>query len=455
MNFRKSLLIIPLFLPLVASCSGNNNNSQFDPFMIGDNLEVIAGGEAELISNEAYDNLMYTSSLRKSITDEQDDTKFYTGAFSSYGTHKKTTNESEVIYYANKIETNRNIVTTTYLGTDSTVENRNTQKTDWYGIKPVKEGETPSSNYSLLTKTIEKYNGISSTRYSSEDDFSSKDNVNPLWKRYIVNSISDTYLRTSISYSSNFTYVRDNQHILGYLSMSNVTTENSKIAPGKDDASYLKKTEYLVVIDFYKDDMLGVGWTVKSVSTREIITYLTTIDGKETDPLEVSRQVDVTSFNYDLNPQKSEDIPTFELGNARKFSISRFVFNEEHTALEYASKYELEDNDDFYRHIEDGFNGHAYYKEQKLEIGFYSFFDGEPEDPKEYEKWGYKDIIENKCVNYIVDPKDAKIPDTDKEVVLTHNKLFYVAAPATFSFRVVFNSDMSQTSEFSVAIVGR
>ena len=454
MKTKKLLILSSLFFLPLSGCSSNNNNSTYDPFLIGDNLEVISDTEAELVSNEAFSNLMYTSSLRQSSNIEEDSTKFYTGAFSNYAQHTKSTNESEAIFYSNKVETNRDIVTTTYFGNDTAVEDRNTFTTDWYGYKPQKEGEPEPTTYSLLTKTVDKYNGISSTRYSASDNFATKENVGAIWNLYLVNSISKN-LQNDISYSSHYTYVRDNQHIVGYYLRSQVVTEPSKIAPGKDDASYVKKIEDAFVIDFYNDEVLGIGWTVKTVSYRSIVSYLNTIDGKETEPIVVSNQVDVTSFYYDISHQFSEDLPEFELKNTIMFSISKFAFNEEETSLDYVTNYELDNNNDFYEHIEDSFSGHAYYKEQKLSVGFYSFFDKSPSETDEYEKWGFDDIKSNKCANYIIKPSDAPINENQKAIIETHEKLFYVAEEATFAFRIVFDENMTTATEFSVATIGR
>ena len=453
---KKLLFILPLLTPLIMSCSNENGDQSYDPFMIGDNLEVISSTEAQLIANEAFDNLPKASSLRESKTSIEDTTKFYTGAFSQYSVNKKTTTDSEAVYYANKIETNRNISSTTYLGNDSTIEEQNTTTTEWYGIKPVKEGEVPSENYSLLSKTTEKYNGISSTRFSSVDDFSKPAEIEALWNRHLIDSIKTNYLPVEISYSPDLTYVRDNQHIVGYLSTNTLTTESSKVAPGKEEVSYVKKVEDLIVVDFYKDEVLEIGWTVRSVSSRTITTYLSTIDGKESEsPIEVSKQIHTTSLSYDTQHQKSEDIPEYKINDYRPFSISKFAFDDEHTKLDYVTKYDCENNDDFYRHINDSFTGHAYYKEEKLEKGFYSFFDGEFTPETNVEKWGYETIINNKCVNYIIDPKDVQLNETDRAIINAHEHLFYVAETAKFSFRIVFNEDMSEASEFTVAIVGR
>ena len=264
---KKLFLIIPLFFPLLAGCSGDNKPTEYDPFMIGDNLEVVSATEAKLIANEAYDNLMRSSSLKQSSTVNEDNTKFYTGAFANYATNTKTTTDTEVIYYANKIDTTRNVIKTTYLGNDSSVEDENTTTTEWYGIKPVKEGEAESENYSLMKKTIEKFNGISSTRYSAVDDFSTKEGVSAIWNKYMVSTIATNYLITSIAYSNDYTYARDNQHIIGYQITSSITLEKSKIAPGKEDASYVKRVDELTVIDFYKDEVLEIGWTVRTVSS--------------------------------------------------------------------------------------------------------------------------------------------------------------------------------------------
>lgn len=449
---KKSLLMTLLFIPLTMGCSNNNNDSKYDPFMIGDNLEVISSTEARLIANEAYNNLSYTSSLTKSSNLNSDNTKFYTGAFSSYADNSKTSTESNVTYFENRIDMTRSVTTTIYVGNDSTIENKNTSTTEWYGIKPVKEGETPSENYSLLRMTVDKYNGVSSTRYSSEDEFSSQENIKAIWNRYLVNSISHDYLTTSIAYSDAFTYVRDSQHVVGYYLSTSVNTEDSKIAPGKEDNAYVKKVEEISVIDFYKDEILGIGWTVRTVSSRVITSYLTTVDGQETEPIEISRQEDVTSLYYESQHESSQELPTYELDNSIPFAIAKYAISDDE--LVYDSKIDLENNDDYYRHFEDNFTGHAYYKEQRLEVGFYSFFDGTPETPSEYEKWGYGDIIDNKCVNYVVDPKSPTLPQEIRDLATGH-KVFYVAEEAVFAFRVVFNEDMTIASEFSVAIIGR
>ncbi len=449
---KKKTLLLTLFPLLICGCSQNGNTTNYDPFMIGDNLEEISSVEARLIANEAYDNLNLASSLIKQSTVSEDNTKFYTGAFSLYATNKKTATNSQVSYYSNKIDTNRDVESITYIGNYSTEETSNTSTTEWFGIKPVEEGETPSDNYSLLRRTIDIYNGVSSTRFSAVDDFSAKNDIEAVWNRYLVNSINENYLLTSILYSSDFTYVRDNQHILGYYLSSQVTKEASKIAPEKEEIAYVKKVEELSVIDYYNDEVLEIGWTIKSVSSRTITSYLTTIDGNETDPIEVSRQEEVTTLQYESSHQTSEDIPTYELSSFIPFSIAKFAVNPDYSDISYVTKYQMENNDDYYRHFEESFSGHAYYKEQKLEVGFYSFFDGEPTDPKDYEKWGYKSIIANKCVNYVVDPSTL---EEAQQIVSLHPNLFFVAAEATFAFRVVFDAEMENASEFSVAIVGR
>ena len=449
---KKKLLLLILF-PLLTGCSGSNNTSKYDPFMIGDNLEVISSVEAKLIANEAYDNLSRTTSLIKTSTVGEDNTKFYTGAFSSYATSKKTTTESQAYYYTNKIESTRNVSTTTYIGNDSTIENRNVALTEWYGIKPVEEGKTPSENYSLLRRTIDKYNGVSSTRYSSTEDFSTQSNVAAIWNRHVVESIGDDYLTTGTSYSSDFTYVRDNQHTLGYYLSSVVTKETSKIAPGKEDVSYVKKVDEISIIDFYMDEVSEIGWTIKNVSSRIVTSYLTSIDGNETDPIEVSRQEDVTSLFYDKDRQSSEDIPTFVLDTSIPFAISKFAVNGAGTDLEFVTKYDMENNDDYYRHFEDSFTGHAYYKEQKLDVGFYSFFDGEPENPEDYEKWGYDDIIANKCVNYIIDPNPDDIDlsgldfskETLKDILKVDNAAWKVEAEGIKEFYKSFGNKLPKS----------
>ena len=469
---KKILILVPCFA-LLASCNFNNQTTTYDPFMIGDNLEVVNSTEAKLIANEAYNNLSYTTSLRKTSTNVSNDTQFYTGAFSSYSTNDKTSTDSEVIYYNNKIESSRNVRKTTYIGNDSTVEETKTSVEEWFGFKVEDEEEIDEeTNYSLLRKTVDKYNGVSSTRFSSSDNFSNQENVDVIWNRHLIKSIDQNYLTdVNISYSSDFIYVRDSQHIVGYYLKSNVTTEKSKIAPEKDDVSYVKKTDDLSVIDFYKDELLGIGWTVKSVSKKQVIAYLTTIDGKETNPIEVSRQESVTSLYYDMNRQTSSELPKFVQDTSLPFFISQFKYNEDKSDIVFDTSYRLENNDGYYRRIEDSFKGHAYYLEQKLGVGYYSFFDNEEDE--DYEKWGYDDIIANKCVNYIIDPNPTKItelPEIEEEydengdlievelpidpAILNHPKVFCVTEEATFSFRIVFNEDM-EAVEFTVAIVAK
>ena len=456
MKKNRLFILLPLVLPLLAGCGDNNNTSTsgYDPFMIGDNLEVVSNVEAKLIANEAYNNLSNVTLLRKTKTSIEDDTNFYTGSFSSYATNMSTSVYSEVAYYSNMIDESRNTTTTTYFGNDSTIEDKTQKTIYWYGIKPVKEGETPNTNYSLMTATTENYNGISSTRYGvEEEDFSSTANIAPLWRRYLIESITTNYLATGIAYSANNTYVKDNQHIIGYYSYSEITTEPSKITPNKRENDYVVKTTHLSVVDFYNDEVLELGWTVKSVSTKVTMAYLTTIDGNGVEnPIEVSKEENIISLQYDSSHSTSETVPVYKLDDSRPFSISKFNLVSEGTDIEFASQIVLENNDDYYRRIVNNYNGHAYYKEQLLDVGYYSFFDGMPEDPKDYEKWGYKDIIANKCVNYILDPENVE----DCHLNLTnHPKLFYVASPARFSFRIVFDAEMKTASEFTVAIIGR
>lgn len=458
---KKYLLLVPITL-LLSGCNFGKQTVSYDPFMIGDNLNVVNSTEARLIANEAYNNLVYTTLLRKNSTNVTDDTNFYTGAFETYSTNDKTTTDSEVTFYQNKLEATRTVRKTSFIGNDSTVEDTNTSIEEWYGYKDSEE----TGDYSLLRKTVDKYNNISSTRFIATDDFSKVKDVQITWNKHIIETIDISYLTdVDISYSSDFIYVKDGQHIVGYYSRSTVSTEKSKIAPAKEEYSYVKRVTDLSVIDFYKDELIGIGWTVKSVSNKQVTEYLTSIDGKEANPIEVARLENVTSLFYERTHQTSTNIPEFEPDTSLPFFISQFKYNEEETELVFDRSYRLENNDRYYRITEDKFNGHAYYLEQNLSVGYYSFFNDEEET---YEKWGYKDIIANKCVNYIIDPNPDDIdelPEINPEeenpeypidpAIVGHNKLFYVTEEATFSFRIVFDATMTVAREFTVAIVSK
>lgn len=442
---KKSLLVLSLILPILATSCSKNEDTEFDPFTIGDNLEVISAVEARLIANQAYDNLTYVTSLNKNVKRVDDDTKFYTGSFSSYATNKSSEESSQVTYYSNLIDEASSSKSTVYFGKDSASEDGDKRILSWYGVL----GEPANPYYSLLTQTTESYNGIQSTRYGvEEDNFATSDVITSVWRKQLVKSVSEDYLKFSISYSDDLTYVKDNQHIIGYNLQTKVTAEPSLITPLKDENSYVKKVTSLTVIDFYKDDVLEIGWTVRTVSTRVTTSYLTTADKKESDePIEVSKSESITSLFYDSTHSESSEIPQFKETEDIPMSIAQFDFDG--TTLSYNRSYALEDNSDFYRHFE-SFDGHAYYKEQKLSEGFYSFYSGTPETEAGYQQWGYNDIIANKCVNYIVDPSTIT-PHPDLSV---NQHLFYVAQEAKFSFRIVFNANMSAASEFTVAIIG-
>ncbi len=442
---KKSLITLSLILPILASSCSGNKETEFDPFTIGDNLEVISSTEARLIANQAYDNLTYVTSLNKNEKKNVDDTKFYTGSFSSYATNKSSELSSQVTYYSNLIDESSSSKSTVYFGKDSASEDGNKKILSWYGIL----GQPANPYYSLLTQTTESYNGIQSTRYGiEEDEFATADVISSVWRKQLVKSVSEDYLNISISYSDELTYVRDNQHIIGYSLQTYVTAEPSLITPLKEENSYVKKVTSITVIDFYKDDVLEIGWTVRTVSSRTTTSYLTTADKKESEePIEVEKEESITSLFYDSSHSESPEVPDFKKTEDIPMAISQFDFDG--TNLNYVKSYTLDDNSDFYRHFE-SFDGHAYYKEQKLSEGFYSFYSGTPTTPEGYQQWGYNDIIANKCVNYVVDPSSIT-PHPD----LTINPhLFYVAQEAKFSFRIVFNADMTAASEFTVAIIG-
>lgn len=441
---KLSLLALGLILPILAtSCSGDNN-TEFDPFTIGDNLEVISSTEARLIANQAYDNLSYVTSLNKNEKKIVDDTKFYTGSFSSYATNKSSELTSQVTYYSNLIDENSSSKSTVFFGKDSASEDGDKRILSWYGII----GEPANPYYSLLTQTTESYNGIQSTRYGvEEDEFATPEAVSYVWRKQLVKSVTEDYLNLGLSYSDLLTYVKDNQHIIGYSLNTIVTAEPSLITPDKEENSYVKKVTELIVIDFYKDDVLGIGWTVRTVSSRTTTSYLTTADKKESEqPIEVEKEESITSLFYDSTHSESTEVPDFKKTEDIPMAIAQFDFDGMN--ISYNRSYTLDDNSDFYRHFE-SFDGHAYYKEQKLSPGFYSFYSGTPETLEGYQQWGYNDIIANKCVNYIVDPNSVPHPDPS---IYTH--LFYVAQEAKFSFRIVFNADMTSASEFTVAIIG-
>ena len=104
-------------------------------------------------------------------------------------------------------------------------------------------------------------------------------------------------------------------------------------------------------------------------------------------------------------------------------------------------------------------------RDQMQRIYGCSFFNDEEEG---YEKWGYSSIIANRCVNYITNPNPkgiTELPEPDPEVedfeyeidpaILNHPNVFYVAESATFSFRIVFDKNMRNISEFTVAVVAK
>lgn len=448
---KKYLLLLPLLIVGLNGCSKNSESTEFDPFAIGDNLEVINATEAKIIANKAYNNLIYASSLKKTSTYITDDTDFYKEAYSSYATNEKTVVETEAKYYLDEIKFTRGTTITTKKENTVVEETNTVTSTEWYGKKPTKENELFDDNYDLLKKDEYDYAGAKSVLYSVvEEDFSTKNNVNELWNRHIVKSIDQDFLTdVAISYSVEFNYVRDNKHIIGYFTNSEVKPEKLKLTPEKVDAYCVKKTDNLSIVDFYKDEVIGIGWTIRTVSKRQVVSYLTTIDGVEDEPIEVSRNEVVTSLIYDSSRKNSGDLHEFIEDTTTGLFISRFEVNQEKQELEFAQSYQLQSNDKYYKYIEKNFEGHAYFLERKLKVGYYSFYSDISESS--YEVWGYKDIVANKCTNYIVDPLE------EKEVspfVEGHEKLFYVAEEATFLFSVVFkDTNLTQIREFTVAVI--
>lgn len=451
---KKIFVVLPLFASLLVGCKSASDEPEFDPFMIGDNLEVINSTEAQLIANKAYNNLVYVSSLKKNSVSTTDETEFYTGAFSSRAKVEKLNETKDSTFYTNKIFTSETVEKIQNVENGIVKDVTNTDETIWYGIKPVKQGEAQSENYSTLCKTVTK-NGDKESEYYSvlNNNFSNKNDVASIWNRYIVAKVSEELKDVSISYSDRFTYVRDNKHIVGYFTTTTVTVKPSEIAPEKSDISYVKRTDELSVIDFYEDSYNAIGWTIKSISKRRVESYLTSIDGAESNPIETYRNESVTSLVYEKRREKSDDIPQYKLDASQSFYISKFIINkylgdndEEVSELVYsqsyplaASKIKIEEED-----------GHAFYLVQKLSVGYYAFYDDE--ESEEYEKWGYDDIDPKPDSDYIISPFEQEEYDSALE---GHNKLFYVAEEATFLFRIVFNHDMSKASEFRVAFYAK
>lgn len=452
---KRLLCLLPLLVTSLTGCFDSGNTTEFDPFLIGDNMEEISEDEARVVVNTAYNNLIYTSSLKKTSKSTDDYSRFYTGAFTNYRTSKDTTVETEVNYYLDEIATTRNTTSVTKIGSDKVEENSSISEVQWFGVKPVKEGEPQNPNYFLLTKTSTDYNGIKSEQYTpSEQEFSTPELAPIEWNKYVVEkSIDDTYFdEVDVSYSLNMKYIRDNKHIIGYKIETDIVEKKSQIAPQKEDATYIEKTDKLSVIDFYENEISGVGWTIKSVSYKKVVNYLTSMDGKYSDPIEVEKQEKVTSLFYSQTRSESGEAKTFVINDAQPLHISSFTVKEEEDpeteeiieTLEYSTSYQLASNDDYYRLVESNFNGHAYYRELKLKPGYYSFYSGETSTAESYEMWGYNDIKENKCMNYIVD-----------EPFEDHDNLIYITEEATFSFRIVFDSTMETISEFTVAVVSK
>ncbi len=455
MKTKKILMILSLTLPLLAGCS-KSQDPEYDPFTIGDNLEVISDNEAKLVANEAYNNLSYTTSLRIDYIDILDDTYFYTGAFSSYATSKQTSKYSEILYYSNCVDETTTTDTLINFGDNTATGNQSEKRISWFGIKPAREGEPQDTDYSVLYSVTTSNNGVSYTRYGTEEGyehFSSVANIGPNWNQYLVKTIEKTSAPkdeegepiVSISYSSNNTYVKDSQHIIGYYSSTKVEIESSKITPSKQETSYVKQTKRLDVIDFYKDEVLGIGWTVRNISTRILTSYLTTADGKASEnPIDIAKTESVSLFEYDVNHVPSENIPTYQIENTIKMSIAQFDVDEGVITYEGTS-IELDNNDDYYRLTDQTYNGHAYYKDVTLEVGYYSLYDGTPADPTNYRKWGFDKIKVNKCPNNIVRYREGDYG---------FGGLFYVKAKARFSFRIVLNADMTVFTDYTVAVIG-
>lgn len=457
MKTKKILMILSLAMPLLAGCSGNKE-PEYDPFTIGDNLEVISRDEAKLVANEAYNNLSYTTSLRIDYTDILDDTYFYTGAFSSYATSRQTSKYSEILYYSNAVDETTTTDTLINFGDNTATGNQSEKKISWYGIKPAREGEPQDTDYSVLYSITKNNNGASYTRYGTEEGyerFSTVANIGPLWNQYLVKTIENASAPkdehddpiVSISYSPNNTYVKDDQHIIGYYSSTKVEVEPSKITPSKEETSYVKQTKRLDVIDFYKDEVLGIGWTVRNISTRILTSYLTTAEGKASEnPIDIAKTESVSMLEYDATHTAYENIPTYQIENTIKLSIAQFDVTGG-TSTYTGVSIELDSNDDYYRLTDKTYNGHAYYKDVTLEVGYYSLYDGTPTDPTDYKKWGFNKIKVNKCPNNIVQYREGDSP-------LDVGGLFYVRTKAKFSFRVVLNAEMTTFTDYTVAVIG-
>lgn len=461
MKKRNSFILFPILLITLVGCSKQEDPS-YDPFHIGNNLEVIDTTEAKLIASQAYNNLSRLSAIETSSASTHDDSEFYKDTLKNK-TEKRIKNEKH------NISIKSNMFTDSYTTHEEVhdqiygvaTEESKKEIVEWYS--PVDE----SKDYLLLTKTS---NFIGNNEYSSykksSSVFANQDSLSRNWNKYIINKGSEYTKNSSIKYSDSLTYARDGMHILAYSISKEINKIESPIASPNADKFLLTQTEITSIVAFVQQK--DIGWVAESFAYQSNVYFLTNISGERISPLKYQSIQNITNYKYVVF-RDSGTTPTYveDSGYSEKLCVTRFnqVKEELPTPLIFQEKQEepkiinyshdetyseqLTITDEFYRARNPNYDAHSYYTEVQLS-NKYAYSIARAKNETTYLDWGFESNIEDWLPGTV---KEAKYYDEILEKEVVFGKTFTVATSGRYSIDMQFNNNMDNILKFKISFI--
>lgn len=462
MKRRNSLVFIGVSLLLLSGCA-KQEEPKYDPFHIGNNLEVINTTEAKLIASQAYNNLSRLSAIETSSLTTHDDTEFFKDALKSRA-EKRIRNE------VHNISIKSNMFTDSYTTHEEVhdqnygvaIDENKKEIVEWYAPK-----EKESDDYLLCTKTS---NFIGSKEYSSYKKsstvFAETDSLTRNWNKYIVNKGSEYTKNSSIKYSESLKYARDGMHILAYSISKEINKVESPIASPTADKFLLTETEITSIVAFVQQK--DIGWVAESFAYQSNVSFLTNVSGERIAPLKYQIVQNITNYKYVVSRDEGiTPIYVEDSGSSEKLVVTRFTQQkqelppdvdeienkEEPKTIGYVHdesySEQLTITDEFYRERNPNYDAHSYYTEVQLSSKF-AYSIAKAKNETTFYDWGYESVIEDWLPGSV---KEAKYfnEETEKDVVF--EKTFTVATNGRYSIELQFDKDMEEVLKFKISFI--
>jgi len=462
MKKLNGLFIFGILACALTGCS-KEPEKPYDPFHIGNNLEVIDTTEAKLIASQAYNNLSRLSAIEHSSSSTHDDSEFYKDTLKNKTEKREKTEKHQISIksnmYTDSYTTHEEINDQSY---GIATEESKKEIVEWYGLNEEVEG----SEYLLYTKTS---NYLGAKEYSSYRKstavFANEDSLERTWNKYIVNRGSEYTKNSSIKYSTSLTYARDGMHILAYNISKEINKVESPIASPYADKFLLTQTEITSIVAFVQQK--DIGWVAESFAYQSNVYFLTNISGETINPLKYQTIQNITNYKYVVSRDAGET-PKYikDSGTSEKLVITRF----EHelteippgdpetepekivTGYKHDEEYSetLSITDEFYRARNPNYDAHSYYIEEQLQSN-YAYSIAYAKDEEEYREWGYESDIDDWLPGSV---KEAKyyVPPYLAEIAV-FKKTFCVTTSGRYSIELQFDKDMDKILKFKISFI--